>query len=63
MHGIMVNMSECNWTIAGLCVQGTGLGALEEAIVAQAEQCEVSGDHGGQVEGTVIEARVDRGLG
>ena len=46
-----------------LCVQGTGLGALEEAIVAQAEQCDVSGDPGGLVEGTVIETSVDRGLG
>ena len=46
-----------------LCVQGEGLEELEEAILAQAEQCDTRGDPGGMVEGTVIETKVDKGLG
>ena len=46
-----------------LCAQGEGLEELEEAILAQAEQCDTRGDPGGMVEGTVIETKVDKGLG
>ena len=44
-------------------LEGDGLEALEEAIVAQAELCDVQGDPSGHVEGTVIESKVDKGLG
>ena len=46
-----------------VCAQGEGLEELEEAILAQAEQCDTRGDPGGMVEGTVIETKVDKGLG
>ena len=44
-------------------LKGEGLDSLEEAIVAQAELCEIQGDPSGPVEGTVIESKVDKGLG
>ena len=44
-------------------LKGEGLVSLEEAIVAQAELCEVRGDPGGHVEATVIESKLDKGLG
>ena len=46
-----------------VCVQGEGVEKLEEAILAQAEQCDTRSDPGGMVEGTVIETKVDKGLG
>ena len=44
-------------------LKGEGLEALEEAIHAQAELCDIGGDAQGQVEGTVIESKLDKGLG
>lgn len=44
-------------------LKGEGLLALEEAILAQAELCDIRGDPRGPVEGTVIESKVDKGLG
>jgi translation initiation factor IF-2 len=44
-------------------LKGEGLEALEEAIHAQAELCDIRGDPKGQVEGTVIESKLDKGLG
>ena len=40
-----------------------GLEALEEALLVQAEVCQVRGDPRGCVQGVVIETRVDKGLG
>ena len=44
-------------------LKGDGLEALEEAIHAQAELCDIRGDPKGQVQGTVIESKLDKGLG
>ena len=44
-------------------LKGEGLEALEEAIHAQAELCDIRGDPEGQVQGTVIESKLDKGLG
>lgn len=44
-------------------LQGVGLEALEEALLVQAEVCQVRGDPKGSVQGVVIETRVDKGLG
>ena len=44
-------------------LQGVGLQALEEALLAQAEVCQVRGDPTGPVQGVIIETRVDKGLG
>ena len=44
-------------------LQGTGVLQLEEALLAQAELSAVKGDPGGMVEGVVLEAHLDRGLG
>ena len=44
-------------------LKGEGLESLEEAIHAQAELCDLRGDSQGQVEGTVIESKLDKGLG
>lgn len=44
-------------------LKGEGLESLEEAIVAQAELCDIRGDPTGLVEGTVIESKVDKGFG
>ena len=46
-----------------VCYQGSGVPHLEEALLAEAELSSVRGDPGGPVEGVVIEAHVDRGLG
>lgn len=46
-----------------LSVQGSGLTSLEEAVLAQAELCDLRGDQEGSIEGVVIESRMDRGLG
>ena len=40
-----------------------GLPALEEALLAQAELCQIRGALGGPVQGVVIESRVDKGMG
>ena len=40
-----------------------GLDTLEEALLAQAEVCQVQGDPKGPVQGVVIETRVDKGMG
>eukprot|EP00731_Ephydatia_muelleri_P028186 Em0019g1059a len=47
--------------ISGL--KGTGLDALVEAVLAQAELCDCTADPHGPVEGVIIESRVDKGLG
>ena len=44
-------------------LKGTGLESLEEAILALAEISDVRADPGGQVEGVVIETKMDKGLG
>lgn len=42
---------------------GTGLRELEEAILLQAEMLEVAAPVEGRAEGTVVEARLDKGQG
>ena len=42
-----------------VCVQGTNVDLLQEAIVTQAEVMELKGDPQGLVEGRIIEAKVD----
>ena len=44
-------------------LKGTGLEALEEAILAQAELCDIRGDPQGPVEGVVIESNLEKGHG
>ena len=44
-------------------LKGMGLDMLEEAIVALAELSDLRADPKGQMEGVVIEAKVDKGLG
>ena len=44
-------------------LKGTGLESLEEAILALAEINDIRADPGGQVEGVVIETKMDKGLG
>ena len=46
-----------------VCCQGSGVPHLEEALLVEAELSCVQGDPGGPVEGVIIEAHVDRGLG
>ena len=52
----------CVVTLLVYC-QGSGVPHLEEALLAEAELSCVQGDPGGPVEGVIIEAHVDRGLG
>ncbi len=42
---------------------GQGIHSLEEAIIAQAELCELRADPVGVVEGVVIESRTEKGRG
>ena len=44
-------------------ITGQGIDALEDAIVAQAELCELRADPVGVVEGVVIESRTEKGRG
>ena len=44
-------------------LKGEGLEALEEALLVQAELCQVRGAPKGPVQGVVIESRVDRRMG
>ena len=44
-------------------MHGTNIRDLIEAILAQAEVLQLSGDANGPVEGTVIESEVEAGLG
>ena len=46
-----------------LLLQGSGLTALEEAVLAQAELCNLQASQQGSVKGVVIETRMDKGLG
>lgn len=44
-------------------LKGAGLDALEDALLVQAELCQVKGAPRGPVQGVVIEARVDKKMG
>lgn len=44
-------------------LRGEGLEALDEALLAQADLCEIKADFTGPLQGIVIETRVDKRLG
>ena len=59
LHRLVVSPGSMHY----LSVQGCGMTSLEEAVLAQAELCDLKGDQQGGAEGVVIETRMDRGLG